>query len=117
MESQGWTFYVRNSTAETTHNTSCGTSAWFDDEHFLVVILKTFKKSGKAKLNYGNCNSQGETAVYVNDKKVDSAALNISAREVDFDYEDGDNLIIKADDMGIINLNTFLVCRGKCAVT
>ena len=66
-------------------------------------VQATFKGSGKARLNFGNCVTRGVVKAYLNDREISSAGPTES-RKVSFNYEKGDILKITHESYGIIKI-------------
>ena len=69
-------------------------------------VSATFKGSGIATLNFGNCWKKGITKVYLNGQVVGSAGPFQSSVVARFNYKSGDNLKIAEENMGIIKINS-----------
>ena len=70
--------------------------------------------NGVASLKYGNCDSVGKVAVYLNDVEISSASP-FSQENAIFSFHDQDVLTIYDDGEAIIQYNDFNIinCSGK----
>ena len=69
-------------------------------------VNATFKGSGTAKLEFGNCyyTSNSVTKVYLNDLLIASAPTSTWPMAIRFDYKRGDILKLTEERRGIIKL-------------
>ena len=120
MESNGWVFYGKK---------RCGTGNWYEDSKGLKVcgprswycsgpvigsISTTFKGSGSATLDFGNCYTKGKVVVLlkgkeINGKRKSTANADVKSKNITFKFVQGDELKIIAPENGIIKLNSFHV--------
>ena len=69
------------------------------------VVKATFKGSGKATLNFGNCYVVGVTKAYLNDLEIGSAGSYQYANKT-FNFNKGDTLKLIEEQAGIIKINS-----------
>ena len=69
------------------------------------VVKATFKGSGKATLNFGNCYEGGVTKAYLNDLEIGSASSYQYPNKT-FNFNKGDTLKLTEEDSGIIKINS-----------
>ena len=69
-------------------------------------VSATFKGSGRATLDFGNCFKVGRTQVFLNGKRIGSANKKEVSRIVQFDYNSGNTLMLTEEGEGIIKINS-----------
>ena len=78
-------------------------------------VEATFKGSGIATLNFGNCYHHGITKVYLNGQPINSAGPNHSSVVTRFNYKSGDILKVAEENMAIVKINSLKLeaCKQK----
>ena len=78
-------------------------------------VEATFKGSGIATLNFGNCYHHGITKVYLNGQPISSAGPNHSSVVTRFNYKSGDILKVAEENMAIVKINSLKLeaCKQK----
>ena len=80
-------------------------TSWFGwDYPGAASISTTLYGKGKAFLEFGNCHSQGDVAVYKNDVQLSSVGAK-KEDKVEFEFNDGDVLKITELNTAIIQFN------------
>ena len=74
-----------------------------DSKGKISTILKGY---GSATLEFGNCASSGTVQVFIKGKMIASLSGN-DKRRIEFDFCDGDNLMLLEVDGGIIQISDF----------
>ena len=64
-------------------------------------VSATFKGSGHAVLDFGNCYHQGVTKVYLNGHEIGSASPYQDSVTTSFSYKPGDTLTVTEEQIGI----------------
>ena len=107
MRSNGWRINASYS-MDSKYRARCGGKTWYGYNYGMLVgsAEVTFQGSGTAKLSYGNCYPQGQVIVYLNGVEISRAAASSSMKDVTFNYEKYDTLVIKELNIGIIKLNS-----------
>ena len=107
MEKNGWKLNIRHS-MDSAYSEKCGMDTWFGYNYGEKVgsVQTTFKGTGKATLNFGNCYRSGWVKVYLNGKEISRANGNTPRKEVEFRYSKDDILRIKEVNVAIIKLNS-----------
>ena len=121
MENNGWEF-TKVTFDMTTHahiyDSRCGPETFYGGGHGSTVgkVSTTLTGSGTAVLSYGNCydDISGEVKVRLNGDVIDMAPNNTPKKEVRFEFESGDVLMIEEVNYAILKLNSLnLSCSGK----
>ena len=79
------------------------------------IVQASFRGSGTAKLNFGQCygRSSGVTIVYLNGALIKTATKREGEVTVEFDYNPGDTLKLEEVNSGIIKISSLLLkCKG-----
>ena len=107
MKANGWVFDVSNS-SDKNYSNQCGSSAWYGYSYGLDAgsLQVAFISSGKANLNYGNCNGTGIVSVLLNGYEISQVAGNTQEKTITFEYTSRNILTIKETGSAIINLNS-----------
>ena len=86
-------------------NWGCAEASWFGwDYPGAASISTTLFGKGKAILEFGNCYSKGDVAVYKNDVEISSVGAK-KKDKVEFEFHDGDVLKITELNTAIIQFN------------
>ena len=98
MEENGWNFHVTHWRKKTFANI-CGTDTWygFYSGPGIGSVSTTFKGAGYGILRFGNCWTDNEVAVYLNNYKISSAFGKVMSKEIQFSFLPGDKLQITED--------------------
>ena len=70
-------------------------------------IKTTLSGNGRAKLNFGNCWTSGVVKVFLDNIEIASATSGTASTTVEFDYNDGNELKLVEENVGIIVFNSF----------
>ena len=113
----GWTFnsITRgpwNKDSEAT-GYECSKASWYGWDHpGDASISTTLHGTGKAILEFGNCQNAGNVNAYLNDKELSCLGARM-VDQVEFDFQDGDVLKI-TEEYGIIQFNglKFISCSS-----
>ena len=118
MTANGWTVdvYYSNDTPNNWYSSNCnsGTFYGYCYGNYIGSVTASFKGSGKATLDFGNCHTAGVTKAYLNGKEIAQASTLTMSKEVTFTYRPG--YILKLDEQkhGIIQLNSLkLECNDR----
>ena len=117
MEKNGWEFQVSH-WDKSEFVDICGNDTWygFYGGNYQGSVSTNFKGSGFGILQFGNCWSNNEVAVYLNNYKIAYALGNVARKEVKFHFSPGDNLKI-TEDGAIIKLHSLSItcsCKYMC---
>ena len=128
MKISGWRFSSNIRHKNPTFNNTCGrTNTWYGDGGLFVWAQASFKGSGTAMLDYGNCNNVGkikvETTVCWEDlldltqcslKQISESNTKDSSNKVSFEFTPNQNLKITSSGNAIIKINSLdISCIGK----
>ena len=75
-------------------------------------ITTTFSGSGRARLDFGNCNFKGIVKAFLDGQEIASAipkSALIPHKFVDFNFHPGSKLTIREDETGVIQFNSLAV--------
>ena len=72
-------------------------------------VMATFKGSGSATLDFGNCATQGFTSVFLNKQYIAHAGPNTPSKLISFQYNPGSTLLLNEFCSGIIKINSLKV--------
>ena len=116
MKDSGWIVFVKADPNKAYGaKRFCGNETFWGYKHGAGIgyVQATFKGSGKARLNFGNCVTRGVVKAYLNDREISSAGATES-RKVSFNYEKGDILKITHESYGIIKIYylKLMECNG-----
>ena len=76
-------------------------------------IKAKLKGCGTAKLNFGNCFTQGITQVTLNEKIIGAASPETMTKIIEFDFDDGVILELQELYTGIIVFNDLTITKCK----
>jgi hypothetical protein len=117
MTAQGWKFHDLESQNALDGKGACSESSWHayaEDDNAGTAEFE-FSFAATILLVYGNCWNSGKTNVYLNEKKIDSAAPKVASKEVTFDVKKNDKLELKDEDgksvMQIVSME--VICPGE----
>ena len=96
------------------YNQQCGPS-WHGFKSTKIWSIKTtLNGCGIARLDFGNCYQHGgQTKVYLNGNEIGIANANELSKKIEFNFNDGDTLMLKGHELGTIRFNDFSVI-GCC---
>ena len=77
---------------------------WMVQQWSTTAISTDFWDHGKATLQFGNCNNEGQVTVLLDGTEIGKSTLNKKSTDVTFNFAEGSNLTITADDRSIIRL-------------
>ena len=101
---------------------ACGKGqAWYGWSSSADVgsISTILKGNGRAKLNFGNCWDTGIVKVYLNDIEIGSADNNVPSKDIEFDFQQGNVLMLRDEGPNsVIQLNSLEVieCKGSTII-
>ena len=76
-------------------------------------ISTELKGYGSASLEFGNCINEGTVKVFLNDKEIGSTIDKKERKTIQFEFWDGDTLVIKEENNGMILFSDFkYTCIG-----
>ena len=86
---------------------------WVAQQWTTSTVSTSFWGDGRAKLEFGNCNVEGQVKVLLDGKEIGNSTIGKKRSSVSFNVANGSNLTIQADDRSVIRLfNLDLEC-GK----
>ena len=113
----GWNFSgVKNGPWDQKDWIKCQGASWFGwNDSGEASISTTLHGSGKAILEFGNCNKNGNVKAYLNGAELLCASKLKIKNQVEFEFKDGYKLEITEDGEGMIRFNslTFFECSDK----
>ena len=114
MEENGWIFHVSHGD-KVIHSSLCGDNTWFGFYAGGAIgsISTIFRRSGFAKLSFGNCWRNKEVIAYLNHRQISYASGGEMRKEISFNFTTGDTLRIK-EDGGIIKINSLIISCTTC---
>ena len=83
-------------------------------------IKTTLNGNGRAKIDFGNCYSNGVAKLFLDGKEIASAGASEPNIVKEFDFTDGSELMLTDESYGVISFNSFedLNCKpsnpSKC---
>ena len=109
MEKNGWIFHVSHGD-QFMYASLCGDDTWFGFYAGGTIgsISTIFKRSGLAKLNFGNCWTNKKVTAYLNHRKLAYASGREVRKEISFNFTTGDTLRLE-EDGGIIKINSLII--------
>ena len=72
-------------------------------------IKTTLNGNGRAKIDFGNCYSNGVAKLFLDGNEIASAGANEFNVVKEFDFTDGSELMLTEETYGIITFNSFKV--------
>ena len=109
----GWDFYKVNMGPWNKENWKrCPEASWFGwNDSGEASISTILHGSGKAILDFENCNKNGNVIAYLNGEELPCTYKN----QVEFDFKDGNKLEITEDGEGMIQFNNlkFIECSDN----
>ena len=121
MQENGWDLqnsYQDNRLALTEN--ACGNILDTIDKHKWMIqqwstsaISTSFWGDGRAKLEFGNCNVEGQVKVLLDGKEIGNSTIGKKRTSVSFNVATGSNLTIQADDRSVIRLFNLNLDCGK----
>ena len=89
---------------------------WKVDQWSTSVMYTSFWGTGKATLQFGNCYSEGEVTILLDDNEIAKSKRNEIKSSVTFNVADGSTLAIKTDNRAIIQLFRLDLECGKSMI-
>ena len=119
MANNGWSFDI-DSDEPQKYKEACGShNTWYGfSANGIGKVTATFAGKGTATLDYGNCLTEddldGNVNVKLNNQKIDVAPKDTTSKQITFDFNPKDVLLLDESTNAIIKLNSLrLKCRGK----
>ena len=115
MEENGWEFHISH-WDQSQFLDACGNDNWYGyyAGYHIGSVSINFNETGIGTLAFGNCWSNNEVGVYLNDVKISYALGNVKRKEIQFHFMAGDKLQI-TEDAAIIKLHSLsITCFCKC---
>ena len=91
-------------------------NGWVVRQWSTSAMTTSFWGTGKATLEFGNCNKEGEVTVLLDDNEIAKSKIGEFKSKVTFNVEDGSTLAIKTDDKAIIRLFRLDLECGKLMI-
>jgi len=109
----GWTIDCKKG-VWTKHDKNCHNWYGWSPKGSLTEgsITTTFSGSGRARLDFGNCNFKGIVKAFLDGQEIASAipkSALIPHKVVDFNFHPGSKLTIREDETGVIQFNSLAV--------
>jgi len=70
-------------------------------------IKTTLNGSGRAKIDFGNCFTEGVSKLFLDGNEIASAGASEANIVKEFDYTDGSELKLTEEQTGVISFNSF----------
>ena len=86
---------------------------WMVQQWSTTAISTDFWDNGKATLQFGNCNNEGQVTILLDGTEIARSDLGKERTTVTFNVDERSNLTIKTDDRSVIRLFHLKLDCGK----
>ena len=108
---EGWTIDCNKGVWN--HNLNGICSNWYGWSNTIGSVSTNFNVKGRARLDFGNCNSgnSGIVNAYLDENLIASAPKDMLSKTVEFDFNIGSNLMITEENGAIIQFNSLHITQ------